>query len=383
MAKKGVKRARESANVAEAAASINVKPSEVPEYLRQGSFYTSLNFEENDEAFPVPSDAMKLDESLMSSDDLVHLLKSLRFWGVDGIHPGIVDFVLNSGASRLKTSIAKFEQNYPYLFTLHEILNNPGRVPIFVPIELGDVEMLKYIYERKHTSEEVVPQIYLKYAVKQCQLECLEYLYTKNAQPSAVEIVREAVWGGNLDCLKCVERHTPNFAQILPTKGWPRVDTTNLEVFLYCFRLNQEINMLSVDDAFFCGGVDTARRCVEEAGVQIRPVFTASAVEHDRLDILEYLLELGCAWDPWTCPTAAEAGNLKLLRFAHEHGGVLAPTTILAALSNNHVNCLQYAHDNGCPWPRYAYSFVSSKQSCYKYLVKHGCPRFEEPDDLS
>eukprot|EP01032_Pedospumella_encystans_P027069 gene27069-30602_t len=283
MAKKGVKRARESAIIAETVASINVKPSEVPEYLRAGSFYTSLNFDENDEQFPVPTDAMKLDETLINSDDL----------------------------------------NYPYLFTLHEILNSPGRVPIFVPIELGDVEMLKYIYERKHTSEEVVPQIYLKYAVKQCQLECLEYLYTKKAQPSPVEIVREAVWGGNLDCLKCVERHTPNFAQCLPTKDWPRVDKTNLEVFLYCYRLNQEINMLSVDDAFFCGGVDTARRCVEEAGVQIRPVFTASAVEHDRLDILEYLLELGCAWDPWTCPTAAEAGNLTLLRFAHEHGGVL------------------------------------------------------------
>eukprot|EP01032_Pedospumella_encystans_P035008 gene35008-39586_t len=162
MAKKGVKRARESAIVAEAVASINVKPSEVPEYLRRGSFYTSLDVDDDNDSFPVPSDAMKLDETLINSDDLVHLLKSLRFWGVDGIHPGIVDFVLNSGASKLKSSIAKFEQNYPYLFTLHEMLMYPGKDRIFVSIECGDLGMLKYFFKREYMLEYAVPE-YLKY----------------------------------------------------------------------------------------------------------------------------------------------------------------------------------------------------------------------------
>ncbi len=120
--------------------------------------------------------------------------------------------------------------------------------------------------------------------------------------------------------------------------------------------------------------------CIE-AGVEIRPVFTASAVLHDRLDILEYLMEMGCAWDPWACVIAADAGNLTLLRYAHEHGCAMTSSTILAAVGNNHINCLQYAHENGCPWPSDAYNYVHSKQSAYKYLVKHGCPRFEQQDD--
>lgn len=380
MAKKGVKRALEIAPVLVTCTAIFVKPSEVPEYLRCGSFYSALDIDD-DEPFPVPSDAMKLDQTLLNSEDLVHLLQSLRFWGIEGFHPGIVDFVLNSGAKKIKSSIAKFEQNYPYLFTLHEILNNPERDEVLVAIDVGDLDMLKYLYEKKHASKFADPIENMRFAITRCQVACLEYLFTKQVQtPSAELLVRAAVWCESLDCLKCVEQHTSDFATYMSICDWPTICTANLKMFLHCYRLNQSLGIRVVVDALFCGGVETARQCVE-AGVSLDPLFTICAVKRNRPDILRYLLEAGCELHPLCCLAAAFVGNLQLLRFSHEHGCAMTSETILTAVKCNHLNCLQFAHENGCPWPSNAYNYTSSKKSVYKYLVKHGCPRFEQQDD--
>jgi len=99
------------------------------------------------------------------------------------------------------------------------------------------------------------------------------------------------------------------------------------------------------------------------------------AAKAGRLDILEYMRELGYAWNEWTCWKAARNGHLDILRYAHEHGCSWDKETCWAAARNGHSECLRYAMENGCDRHEHAcwIAVVSGHLDCLKCAYEHGC----------
>eukprot|EP01032_Pedospumella_encystans_P019463 gene19463-22126_t len=68
-----------------------LRPSLVPEYLRNSSFYLGLNVTEDDK-FSIPSNHMKRDTNVNTLADMTELLDTIRFWGSDIIPQALFDF---------------------------------------------------------------------------------------------------------------------------------------------------------------------------------------------------------------------------------------------------------------------------------------------------
>eukprot|EP01032_Pedospumella_encystans_P010755 gene10755-12545_t len=70
-----------------------MRVSDVPAYLRDGSFYQNLN-KEDDDAFEVPENCIKNDPIVESLKDLKLLLRTTRFWGLREIPLDGIEYIL-------------------------------------------------------------------------------------------------------------------------------------------------------------------------------------------------------------------------------------------------------------------------------------------------
>lgn len=72
---------------------LSIRRSNVPEYSKNGHFLAGLD-PEDEEAFEVPSHCFKPNSKVDSLSDLVLLLKSLRFWGVETLPFTVIKFIV-------------------------------------------------------------------------------------------------------------------------------------------------------------------------------------------------------------------------------------------------------------------------------------------------
>eukprot|EP01032_Pedospumella_encystans_P013709 gene13709-15764_t len=70
-----------------------MRVSDVPAYLRNGSFFQNLN-KEDDDAFEVPENYIKNDPIVESLKDLKLLLRTTRFWGLAEMPPEGIECIL-------------------------------------------------------------------------------------------------------------------------------------------------------------------------------------------------------------------------------------------------------------------------------------------------
>jgi len=87
-----------------------IKPSQVPAYLRRSYFYRSL-FVEGDNEFVIPFQHMKPNAAVKTVRDLDYLLRTIRFWGVDGVPTALVVYLV--GLHRLARIVKLFSKNTP------------------------------------------------------------------------------------------------------------------------------------------------------------------------------------------------------------------------------------------------------------------------------
>jgi len=388
--------------------SIEVKKADVPEYLHRGLFYEALA-DDDEETFVVPGDAMKPDASIKDADDLIYLLKSLRFWGVEGNVQEIIDFVMqNAEAPAIKSSLAAFEADYPYLFTLRRILRNPIPKRLEIALETGDVEMVKYL-----TNKNVGPTFELtphstEVAAKHGNLNLLQYLHETGVAWSP-HVFCAVIHSGSLECAHNLHKHCDFSAQKMDNFYPTLITDHNIDVYIYGllngigdsdsmvqFLTSNTTSMVTVMTSSlkrlkyfhaqkvpFPAGL--AAHCAQNGymdqlkflhsqGVAFDLNACHRAAEFNQLKALKFLHENGAPWDAFTSACAAVAGSLPCLKYCHTNGCAWDMATTSAAVRGNSVACLKYAHEQGCPWNDNAWWKYLNKE-CEEYLVKHNCPK--------
>eukprot|EP01032_Pedospumella_encystans_P009068 gene9068-10706_t len=139
-----------------------IRLSEVPEYLREGEFYKSMNdnSEDPDEILSFDASVLKQNTSVNNSHDCDHLLNSLRFWGAGKFCEEVAAFVLNLPSEKNDAILAKYEEQFPYARALRMIKKTYGKRKkikgqLGDAIETGCVEVVEYLLKGKS----VLPQL--------------------------------------------------------------------------------------------------------------------------------------------------------------------------------------------------------------------------------
>lgn len=301
---------------------------DIPEYLRSGEFFHSLDVQPNSE-LTIPPECFYPDPRTLTSVDLEHLLKTLRFWIVDQIPPELIDFLIENNYNLHTWDIVShYEIDMPVLTVVRSVINAQDRIA--EAFLLGSLQIVKYLHERLG---ENIDNKAAETAAQHGHLICLKYAHEHGAYWDSKTTIAAANHG-QLECLKYAL-----------SNGCP-----------WTFRNGTE-------DVFY---------------------LCACAARGGHLECLKYAHAFGCAWSVGTCATAAAAGHLQCLQYLHEQGCEWDATSTYAAANQGQLHCLQYLHEHGCPWTAVAYqrAVYYGRVGCIEYLLKHDCPGYDPTCDI-
>jgi len=318
-----------------------VRTCDIPDYLVGSALY--LSFDESDGSeMEISSQFLKRDMTLKSYSDLVHLLHTMRYWGIDNDIPIEVFQFVHSFGHRCdyRVVMAKFPEYRMYLAKVLNLKDSSttAKTARAVSLCMGPA-ILKYLHKSGFplTAETAKCAAYVN------DLECLQYHHT-NGGPWDDQTTTTAAQRGSLEC------------------------------FQYAYEHGCSITNFTILEAV-CSGHLNCIEYMRSKDVPFHLLSTAKAATHGHLHVLQYLHRHSCPWGRITCDEAARHNQLECLRFAHEHGSYWDESTCLAAAAKGNTQCLQYAHSHGCPWDRRtcAAAALGNHLSCLQYAHEHGC----------
>lgn len=355
---------------AEDSTLVEVKTVNVPQFLKGGDFFMSLNLETDDDLISVPSHVLKAEATFQNENELQHLLRSLRFWGVDSpdYQKSIVEYVFaTEGTDSIRKIIVEFRV-LPIMQVLHKIFCCAVSDIEASFRTLGLVQYLHLKHHRPPNHPEWLPP-FLKdpdCITKDGRLEILYYLIDK--------------------C--CIEHYSPDILLFMKNLGLKaNVSTADWAA---------EQGDLHVLTQLFEQGVVSRSACFHSAknghlncltyahsvGCHLHNKTSLIAAQNGHLQILQYLHANQCPFHFKCCRFAAAGGHRECLKFLHEAGYPWAEFVPSQAAMYGQFECLKYAHENGCPWNYFTCKDAAAGRHlvCLKYAVDNGCP-IDDPND--
>lgn len=300
--------------------------NEIPGYLQDSTLYQSFNA--GDEGcFEIADNCFKPDTSVNSTQELFHLMSTIRFWGLQKLPTEVYSYVIDAAevdADEIRSQCKDFEEHTEYLNML---------------LDLRAVEPSKRLIRAL--------------SHRCCDTEVLQHLVTASCELSdGADFF--AARTGNVNCLRWIHSHTePNKSQK---------------------------SMLANTFIAATMGELAVLKYLHEAGVDWNGSECFLAAQGGHLSCLKYLHENGCSWDGLTLVMAASYGRLDCLTYAYENGCRDWPgnTTEFVAV-RGHLDCLQYAHEHGCAWGRHTVSRAlhNGQWACAAYAYKHNAPYYD------
>jgi len=271
-------------------------------------------------------------------------------------------------------TLALFEQDFPYLVTLNKILLDESDMTEFeVMLALGDMQLVEFLHEN-YDNEDIKGGL-TAVAAQNGHLHCLQFLH-ENGYIWHKDIVWACIEGGNVECLKYVQQHHPQFSTLIKRPKCYKITTKTFDCFLFCVKQGAEFSVRNIASAFLHDGLESTKRCVA-ADMEVNESIMGAAIWEGKLDCVKYLHEeCECFFPEDAATDAALRGDLPLLKYLHDNraGGFSTQVTRDAA-RHHHIECLKFLHSIGCPWNHTAYHQSTENQVCNEYLEKNGCEK--------
>ena len=347
--------------------TVNIKLSDIPEYLHSSALYKSLDTDDSGE-IQIPDDCLKCDTSVASLAEFAQVLRITTYWGLDALPLSLVDFCCTNKYSMWNKVAADVLGRKTLLWAELEESFNSGFTSVAGPIRAAIKYGRTYLVEYWATSGSVDAGSVATAA----QFERLDYLklFYDNGCPWDFVTCRAAAASGHLDCLQFAHEH-----------GCPWTVETYLGAIegkhLHCFVYARENN---------CPWDDSV---------------TKEAAATGFVEALSYAIIHGCPIHRDACADASREGHLECLQVIHQHvlslqiaheaantlpvGEVFDPfppfpwdeyTTREASASGN-LDCLMFLHQNGCIWDESTVNNAAGlgNLEMLQYVLTHDCPR--------
>ena len=344
---------------------ISIGRSDVPLFLRNGSLYKS--FDKNDNApFEVPSNCFKDNPSVDSEQDLVGILQTVRFWGVEIPHSA-VKFIVQSCALLDYDLLSKEFPEHQLMFQKVSKVKRTN-APAKLVAAIGEGLGLPFV--------SALHQLGSPFSAEACEaaatvgdLECLMYLHTEGC-PWDERTTTAAATNNQLACLEyLLDFHCPvdaKLVNIVAKEG-------NLAILTLLHTNGAALTSETAENTLHGDHVECLR-FLHSQGCALRRIFIAAY--YGAFECLKYLHEGGVEWHEFTCRLAAQGGHLNCLIYAHTHGAMWDADCCAAAAAHDQLPCLIYLHENGCPWEEKTVkcAVLSGSWSCLQYAISRECP---------
>lgn len=311
--------------------SVCVHVDSVPVFLHSSIVYQQFVQHEAEPIY-VPTDCYKSDDSIANMKDLIHLIKTVRFWLLDHVPMTVMKYALDFQTRRHFVRVLSHSQwnewlettpDWKNLMCVTKEKNLCGQIICAIEKRVSSSLLMVLIPKTPSSCNSKQIKAILFTACKQENQTVLNYALENEWPLSSVEFCQCASRHGQLECLQTLLEH------------------------------NCPVNY------FVC--------CV-------------SAAKGGHLRCLQYLQEKNTDFpqvDCSFCREAAKSGHLECLSYLHESGYPWNEGVCLAAAKGGHLNCLQFLHENGCPWNYLSYVAAEEygHMECLKFLQEHGCER--------
>jgi len=295
---------------------ISIKKSTTPTYLKNSEFYNSLQDDDDDDddeddvqdekgyIMTIPIETCKFDETINSQEDLMHLCRTIRYWGEHEIPEVIYETAFGPIHFDWSVVVEEFGAELTFLQAIVHTLLTPISERLKVAACTHGLLSL-VIFLHKHGYE--APQNICPLVAQAGHVHILEYFH-KQGSPLAFEMA----------------------ASITVVLGQ------------YVSSSCGSSEVVTCDFAARAGHLDCLQYAHENGCSWGARTCTSAAVE-GHLDCLKYAHEHGCSWDKAVCSYAARSGHLSCLQYAHVNGCPWDLVTSIYAAEFGHLECLQYA----------------------------------------
>lgn len=332
---------------------VPVRVSEIPPYLHGSALHSSLVIDADDE-ITVPGQCFKLDETVNNEREVVHLLHTLRYWGVSRVPVSIARFYLIDEHAISRKVVKEFGAQFTYIAVLNKIqqgMNVFGAAsPMSMAIEHNELDLVKAMHRAglPWSSSSAAA------AATVNNLEILKFVHISGCSWDGRKVAYSAAYNGRIDCLKYTKEQGTTFdEQTLECACESNLDCTKY--------VCEQVDRTTLSEWLTCSKCETSAR-------------TGS------LEILKFLRSIGCPWDETTTSGAVKFGHLDCLKYACENGCPITSSAVNEAAGWGYVDIVQYLRECGCSWNEhtcYAAAGCSSPE-CLMYLHEHGCPWYSD-----
>lgn len=340
----------------------------IPPYLRDGTFYCSLNSEEQDSEIQIPAQCYAENETIKDINDFAQLLRVTAFWGLHRIPQSIISFCdtydLNEWDSLLKSEFAEL----PFATTLRTVFAERWQRGPFLATAIGSGinEIVEFLAAKYKSGEDAAGV-----AAQRGRLDYLKLLH-QHGHPWGLSICENAVRGGNLRCLQYLHE---NGCSLSSTLYLTAATAGAFDCLKYLFEQGVLWDLETAERLTKHGRLQMLKYAAEH-GCQLDETIMMTAADFGHLDCLQYLIDVRCPMAANTCYLAAENGHLDCLKLLHQHGSVWGEYTTEVAAQNGHLDCLMYLHENGCPWDNLVPAGAASRghTDILRYAMERDCP---------
>jgi hypothetical protein len=338
---------------------------DVPEYLRSGQFFTSLN-EGDEEEFEVPQDSTEADDDIYTFDDAFHVIRSLRFWMVNKVPDSLLIFILSF------MPLGKMEWFDKVVTELEGILDcstwqksHRPECKLHIAISMGRTEVVKWLLSNRVAC--VLTEKHTQSTATYGHPELLTFLYAKvgKLSPGAA---RGAAMGGHLDCLQFAIEHGNALEPDLATSA---ARAGSIQCLEYLFTVGCPVEPTAIDAAAASGHFDVARY-LHGRGMQLTSAAVVEGAKRNNFSFVKYAYEHGGPWDARVVRITAAAGMADILRFALTNGCPHALFADCGAVEGGHVECLKVLAAFNYSWSALALkkAIFNSHLFCAMFLYK-------------
>jgi len=328
---------------------ISITKAHVPDYLVGSEFYSSLS-SEDDEAFSIPSNRMKMTPDVLTPSDLRHLLHTVQFWGLQKVPNDVFRYLVHKVERDVGDRIIEVLEEFDCSVPLTMLLLS------FQPAENDRQRLEAAVYSKRS--------------------DVMEYLICFN-KPVNISMVKSAADCGLLDVLvrasdELRAKGKDPFVHVALCNVAAAGHTECLRYLLTngCKKVRNVCTTAAENGHLECLFVAHSLGCSWDGKT------TSAAALHGRLGCLVFALEEGCPVGSSAASNAALGGYFDCLHLLLEYGEPLTPKLVASACQGGYVDCLMLLLNNDCPvdasCARAAVKMGHS--TCLQCVVEYGCP---------
>uniref|UniRef100_A0A7S3H674 Ankyrin repeat-containing domain n=1 Tax=Spumella elongata TaxID=89044 RepID=A0A7S3H674_9STRA len=376
---------------------VQLKYSEVPEWLQDSEFYNNLDGDEPDSYFEVPIKFFcESCDYVETVEDVEEILETMRFWGVRYVPSSILKFdfsnhralwdrvcselLREAGANRDQVKLAF---KHTKMFTLDVALSTgrtecpsfwltgcgpkskEGINAIIHAARFGRLDLVKLLHERGYPGDTNAYCAAAQYG----HIHVLEYLF-ESGLPISQNAMIYGARGGHLKCMEYL------YSIGCP---WKYMVTIAYAVAQCSIELDDSCSYKWIDDASIVPSPDGYLECLRFAlkhGCTIHDQACEIACQYNLLDCLQLLYDNNAAITPWCRTVSAKMGHIKILQYLYDIGHDWDAQTMADAAEGGQMHCVKFLQQHHCPWNEDACSHAAMAGHLFvlMYLHRNGCP---------